>query len=131
MHVQMDNPVKSRRSWLSKIKHKCYDRSRSKLEQWTDAVPFSFHKVLIDHKEPIITSSVGKKHCSVVASSFSDKFSVGNITAIETIKTLENFILPIGTPQKLVYNKGTAFINKYFTYWLHELRLTQALRTQA
>ena len=115
-----------------KNKHKRHDLNQAPLEQWTDTVPFPFHTVHIDHKGPINPTSNGKKHCLVVVDSFSrflQVYPVANTTAFETMKTLEKFALTFGIPQKLVYDKRTAFMNKNFTSWLHELGITHAPRT--
>ena len=115
-----------------KNKHKRHDLNQAPLEQWTDTVPFPFHTVHIDHKGPINPTSNGKKLCLVVVDSLSrflQVYPVANTTAFETIKTLEKFILTFGIPQKLVYDKGTAFMNEAFNSWLHELGITHAPRT--
>ena len=115
-----------------KNEHKRHDLNQAPLEQWTDTVPFPFHNVHIDHTGPINSTSNGKKHCLVVVDSFYrflQVYPVANTTAFETIKTLEKFILTFGIPQKLVYDKGTAFMNEDFTSWLYELGITHAPRT--
>ena len=61
-------------------------------------------------------------------SRFLQVYPVANTTAFETIKTFKKFILLFGIPQKLVYDKGTAFMNEDFTSWLQELGIRHAPR---
>ena len=73
-----------------KNKHKRHDLNEASLENWTDTVPFL------------------------------QLHPVANTTAIETIISLEKIIPAFGIPQKLVYDKETAFMNKNFPSWFHE-----------
>ena len=96
---------------LSK-KQKLKDLNEAPLEKWTETVPFPFHTVHIDHKGPINPPSNGNKHCLVVIDSFSryiQVYPVSSTSASETISALEKFFLTFGIPQKLVYDKGSAF----------------------
>ena len=91
-----------------------------------------FHTVHIDHKGPINPPSNGNKHCLVVIDSFSryiQFYPVSSTSASETISAVEKFFLTFGIPQKLVYDKGSAFMNEEFTSWTHELGITHAPRT--
>ena len=93
---------------------------------------FPFLTVHIDHKGPINPPSNGNKHCLVVIDSFShyiQVYPVSSTTASETISGLEKFFLTFGIPQKLEYDKGSAFINAELTSWTHELGITYAPRT--
>ena len=54
---------------------------------------------------------------------------VRSTDAVDTINALEKFILSFGIPQKLVYDKGSAFFNQDFTSYIHELDITLAPRT--
>ena len=114
----------------NKQKHK--DLNEAPLEKWTKTVPFPFHTVHIDHKGPINPPSNGDKHCLVVIDSFSryiQFYPVSSSSASETISALEKCFLTFGIPQKLEYDKGSAFMNEEFTNWTHELGITHALRT--
>ena len=115
-----------------KNKQKRKDLNEAPLEKWTETVPFPFHTVHIDHKGPINPPSNGNKHCLVVIDSFSryiQVYPVPSTSASETISALEKFFLTFGIPQKLVYDKGSAFMNEEFTSWTHELGITHAPRT--
>ena len=128
--------------WVSHLIANCLDCQKNKqkrkelnetpLEKWTETVPFPFHTVNIDHKGPINPPSNGNKHCLVVIDSFSryiQVYPVSSTSASETISALEKFFLTFGIPQKLVYDKGSAFMNEEFTSWTHELGITHAPRT--
>ncbi len=113
-------------------KHKRHDQSQAELQPWTETVPFPFHTVHIDHKGPLNPVSNGYKHCLVIVDSFSrfiQIYPVENTSANGTIDAMEKFILSFGIPQKLVYDRGTAFINSEFTNWAKELGITLAPRT--
>ena len=115
-----------------KIKQKRKVLNEGPLEKWTEIVPFPFQTVHIDHKGPINPPSNGNKRCLVVIDSFShyiQVYPVLSTSASETISALEKFFLTFGIPQKLVYDKGSAFMNAEFTNWTHELRITHAPRT--
>ena len=115
-----------------KNKNKRKDLNEAPLEKWTDTVPFPFHTVHIDHKGPLNPPSNGKHHCLVIVDSFSrflQVYPVRTTSAQDTINALEKFILSFGIPQKLVYDKGTAFMNEDFTNWTNSLGITHAPRT--
>ena len=93
-------------------KNKQKRKDEAPLEKWTETVPFPFHTVHIDHKGPIKPPSNGNKHCLVVIDSFSryiQIYPVSSTSASKTISALEQFFLTFGIPQKLVYDKGSAF----------------------
>ena len=76
--------------------------------------------------------SNGKHNCLVIVDSFSrfiQVYPVRSTEASDTIKAFEKFIMSFGIPQKLVYDKGSAFMNQDFTSWIHELGVTPAPRT--
>ena len=115
-----------------KNKHKPSQPNQAPLENWNDDIPFPMHTVHIDHKGPLNPSSKGKKHCLVVVDAFSrfvQVYAVKPTSASDTIKALEKFITSFGIPQKLVYDRGTAFMNHDFTHWLKEMGITHAPRT--
>ena len=115
-----------------KNKQKRRDIHEAPLEKWTDTVPFPFHTVHIDHKGPLNPPSNGKHHCLVIVDSFSrfiQVYPVRSTDAVDTINTLEKFILSFGIPQKIEYDKGSAFMNQDFTSYIHELGITPAPRT--
>ena len=117
---------------FEKNKQKWRDIHEAPLEKWTDAVPFPFHTVHIYHKGALNPPSNGKHHCLVIVDSFSrviQVYPVRSTDAVDTIKALEKFILSFGLPQKLVYDKGSAFMNQDFTSYIHELGITPAPRT--
>ena len=112
-----------------KNKQKRRDIHEAPLEKWTDTVPFPFHTVHIDHKGPLNPPSNGKHHCLVIVDSFSrfiQVYPVRSTDAVDTINALEKFILSFAIPQKLVYDKGSAFMNQDFTSYIHELGITPA-----
>ena len=128
--------------WVKHLIASCLDCQKNKkkrkdiyeapLEKWTDTIPFPFHTVHIDHKGPLNPPSNGKHHCLVIVDSFSrfiQVYPVRSTDAFDTIKAFEKFILSFGIPQKLVYDKGSAFMNQNFTSWIHELGITPAPRT--
>ena len=45
------------------------------------------------------------------------------------LEALERLILSFGIPQKLVYDKGSAFMNQDFASYIHDLGITHAPRT--
>ena len=115
-----------------KNKQKRKDLNEAPLEEWTETVPFPFDTVHIDHKGPINPPSNGNKHCLVVIDSFSryiQVYPVSSTSASETISALEKLFLTFGIPQKLVYDKGSAFMIEEFTIWTHELGITHAPST--
>ena len=117
---------------MSKNKQKRKDLNEASLKKWTETVPFPFHRVHIDNKGPINPPSNGNKHCLVVIDSFSryiQVYPVSSTSASETISAFEKFFLTFGIPQKLAYDKGSAFMNAEFTSWTHELGITHAPRT--
>ena len=86
----------------------------------------------MDHKGDLNPSSKGKKHCLVVVDAFSrfiQVYAVKSTPASDTIKALEKIITSIGIPKKLVYGRGTAFMNHDFAHWLKEMRITHGPRT--
>ena len=48
---------------------------------------------------------------------------------MHTIEAMQNWILTFGTPQIIVYDRGSAFINIKVTNWATELGITLAPRT--
>ena len=115
-----------------KIKQKRRDIHEAPLEKWTDTVPFRFHTFHIDHKGLLNPPSNGIHHCLVIVDSFSrfiQMYPVRSTDAVDTINALEKFILSFAIPQKLVYDKGSAFMNQDFTSYIHELGITPAPRT--
>ena len=129
--------------WIENLIAKCLDCQKinkngerdiheAPLEKWTDTVPFPFHTVHIDHKGPLNPPSNAKHHCLVIVDSFSrfiQVYPVRSTDAVDTINALEKFILSFRIPQKLVYDKGSAFMNQDFTSYIHELGITPAPRT--
>ena len=117
---------------MPKNKQKRRDIHEAPLEKWADTVPFPFHTVHIDHKGPLNPPSSGKHHCLVIVDSFSrfiQDYPVRSTDAVDTINALEKFILSFGIPQKLVYDKGSAFMNQDFTSYIHGLGIAPAPRT--
>ena len=115
-----------------KNKQKRRDIHEAPLEKWTDTVPFPFNTVHIDHKGPLNPPSNGEHHCLVIVDSFSrfiQVYPVCSTDAVDTINALEKFILSFGIPQKLVYDKGSAFMNQDFTSYIHDPGITPAPRT--
>lgn len=113
-------------------KHTTHQKHEAPLEHWNEDIPFPFHTVHIDHKGPLNPPSKGKKHCLVIVDSFSrfiQVYPVKTTSASDTIKALEKFITSFGIPQKLVYDRGTAFMNTDFAHYLKELGITHAPRT--
>ena len=112
-----------------KNKQKRKDLNEAPLENWTETVLFPFHTVHKDHKAPKNPPSNGNKHCLVEIDSFSryiQVYPVSSTSANETISALGKFFLTFGIPQKLEYDKESAFLNKEFTSWTHELGITHA-----
>ena len=60
---------------------------------------------------------------------FHSGIPVRSTGAVDTIKALEKIILSFVIPQKLVYDKGSAFMNQDFTSYFHALGITLAPRT--
>ena len=113
-------------------KHKRHELHQGSLQEWSEKVPLPFHTVHIDHKGPINPKSFGNQHCLVVVDAFSrfiQVYPVPTTSAADTIKAMEKFITTFGIPQKLVYDRGTAFMNADFTNWAKELGITMAPRT--
>ena len=113
-------------------KHKRHDINEAEVQKWSEKVPLPFHTVHIDHKGPLNPKSFGYQHCLVVVDAFSrfiQVYPVQSTTAADTVKAMERFITTFGIPQKLVYDRGTAFMNSDFTNWCKELGITMAPRT--
>ena len=95
-----------------------------------ETVPF--RTVLIGHKGPLYPSSSGFEYCLVVVDSFSrfiQIYPVKSTSALHTIEAMENWILTFAIPQILVYDRGSAFINREVTNWATELGITLAPQT--
>ena len=105
-------------------------RNRVPLEEWpNETVPF--HTVHIDHKGPLHPISANNVHCLLILDAFSQfliVYPVRNTTALATITAVENWIF-YGTPQSIIHDGGTAFINTEFINWTKELGITLRPRT--
>ena len=74
----------------------------------------TFRTVQIDHKGPLYPSSADFEHCFVVVDSFSrfiQVYPAKSTSALHTIEAMENWILTFGISQKLVFDRGSVFIN--------------------
>ena len=89
--------------------------------------------VHIGHKGPIDPPSNDNKHCLVVndsSSRYIQVYPVSSTLATDTILAAhEKFFLTSDIPQKLVYDKGKAFMNEELTSCFNELGITNAPRT--
>ena len=113
-----------------KNKSKRHDLNSAPLEKWGETVCIPLHTVHIDHKGPLNPPSKGKRHCLVVVDAFTRFIQVYPVTnAQDTIEAMEKFVVTFGIPQKLVYDKGSSFLNSDFTNWAKELAITHAPRT--
>ena len=88
-------------------------RNEVPLEEWqNETVPFC--TIHIDHKGSIHPTSAGNVHCLLIVDAFSRflmVYPVRNTTALATIAAAEKWILSFGTPQSIIHDRGTAFIN--------------------
>ena len=108
------------------------DQNTAPNEKWGE-VPYPFHTVHIDHKGPFNPMSDGKHHCLVVVIaflSFIQVYPVKYTDASHTVEAMSNFITSLGIPQKLVYARGTSYMNTDFSTFLVELGITYAPRTK-
>ena len=91
-----------------------------------------FRTVHIDHKGLLYPINSGFEHCLVVVDSFSrfiQVYLVKNTSVLHTIEAMENWIFTFGTPQILVYDKGSAFTDIEVTNWPTELGITLTSQT--
>ena len=101
------------------------------LEEWqNETIPF--RTIHIDHKGPLHPPSNRNLHCLLVNDAFSHFLMVDPFTntgAQATICAVEKWIHSFGTPQSIMHNRGTAFINTKFRKWTKELGITLRPRT--
>ena len=93
-------------------------------------VPFC--TIHIDHKGPIHPTSAGNVHFLLIVDAFSRflmVYPVRNTTALATITAVENWSISFGTPQSIIHDRGTAFINTELINWTKELGITLRPRT--
>ena len=85
------------------------DQNTPPNDKWGAELPYPFHTVHIDHKEPLNPMSDEKHHCLVVIDAFSrfiQVYPVKSTDASNTIEAMTSFITSFGNPQKLVYDRG-------------------------
>ena len=106
-------------------------RNEVPLEEWqNETIPF--RTIHIDHKGPLHPSSNRNFHCLLVIDAFSRflmVYPVTNTGAQATISAVEKWIHSFGSPQSIVHDRGTAFINTEFINWTKELGITLRPRT--
>ena len=106
-------------------------RKEVPLEDWQNkTVPF--RTIHIDHKGPIHPTSARNVHCLLIVdavSQFLMVYPVRSTTALVTIAAGENWIVSFGTPQSIIHDRGTAFINTEFINWTKETGITLRPRT--
>ncbi len=115
-----------------KNKSKRHDLNEAPLEQWGELETTPFKTIHIDHKGPLKPSSHGKSFCLVVIDAFSRfiaVYPVKSTNAEDTSDTVEKWVTSFGIPQKIVHDRGTAFMNTNFVNWTKEMGITLAPRT--
>ena len=107
------------------------DQNTALNEKWGEEVPYPFHTVHFDQKGPLNPMSDGKHPCLVVIDAFSRSiqvYPVKSTDATHNIEAMSTFITSFGIPQKLVYDRGTSFMNTDFSTFFLEFRVTHAPR---
>ena len=89
------------------------------LEEWQgDTAPLC--AIHIDHKGPLYPPSNRTTHCLLIldsSSRFSMVYPVTNTRAQATITAVEKWILYFGSPQPIIHDRETAFLNTDFVNW--------------
>ena len=113
------------------IKTKPKHRNEGPLKKWQkETVPF--RTVHIDHKGHLHPTSASNVHCLLIIDAFSRflmVYTVRNTTALATISAVEKSIFSFGSPQSIIHDRGTAFIDTEFINWTKELGITLRPRT--
>ena len=101
------------------------------LEEWQNkTVPF--RTIHIDHKGLLHPPSNRNLRCLLVIDAFFRflmVYPVTNTSAQATISAVEKWIHSFGTPQSIMHDRGTTFINTEFINWTKELGITLRPRT--
>ena len=113
-------------------KRKRHDLHEAPLEQVGELETTPFKTIHIDHKGPLRPSSNSNTPCLVVLDAFSrvvGAYPVGDTGAQTIINALEKWITSYVTPQKIVHDNISAFMNSEFINWTNEFGITLAPRT--
>ena len=100
------------------------------LEEWPgDTAPFC--AIHIDQKGPLHPPSNRYTHCLLIIDSFSRFLMVYPITNAGAQATIavQKWILHFGTPQSIIHDRGTVFLNTDFVNRTKELGITLRPRT--
>ena len=88
-------------------------RNEVAFEEWQNETVL-FRTIHIAHEGPIHPTSASNVHCLLIVDAFSRflmVYPVRNATVLATITAVKK---SFGTPQSVIHDRGTAFINKEF-----------------